>query len=133
MTTLAVLTLVTGGWDTPTPVTAVKNTKATYYGEGLMEIVRRNRGIDLLPGEVCVAVNRAADVGRTVWFRYKGFTYRGRACDCAQKAHYKQREKRGLGLEVPYWLARTWGMRGPVPVRLWYAPPPGWIEGPRPL
>lgn len=118
---LAIAALMTGPdyaaspWETPT--TAVTLTgRASYYRPGLMRSVQHYRGIELEPGQVCVALNRKGDLGRDVWIGHRGAWYRAVSCDCAQKGHYPARLAGGYVVEVPFWLAEDWGMAGVGPV-----------------
>ena len=94
---------------------------ATYYAPGLMREVAEYRGMD---APLLVALNRKGDLGRTVWVRKGGVVYEALVVDCAQEGHFADREVQGRVLEVPYWLAMEWGMRGPVPVSVHFRRPP---------
>lgn len=124
MTTLALLTAL---WMTPTDAPSIDG-MATYYAPGLMQAVADNRGMDLSHYRGGVALNRAADLGRTVWLEHDGkIDGPFLVVDCArQGVHFNDRESRGHVLEVDYRQARDWRMvgAGPIPVRVWFELPP---------
>ena len=102
--------------------------KATYYDEGIMQRVIANRGWDYADG---VALNRAGDLGRTVWLLWEDGTIDGPlpVVDCAQRDHYRTREDQSRVVEVSAELAQKRGFYGvgPVPVTvLFHEPMEGW-------
>lgn len=116
-------------WATPTDAQAIDGL-ATYYAPRLMERVAANRGMDLTHYAGGVALNRAGDLGRTVWLEHKGaITGPYLVVDCARRGeHFESRERKdhdgqALIVEVRYRLAREWRMVGPVPVRVWFELP----------
>ena len=128
MTTLALLAL----WATPTEAASIDGL-ATYYAPRLMQTVADNRGMDLTHYAGGVALNRAGDLGRTVWIEHKGeITGPYLVVDCARRdVHFESRERKDHGddgdkaliVEVDYRLAREWRMAGPVPVKVWFELP----------
>lgn len=81
-------------WNTPTPTDTIHG-RAAYYDPGLMEQVAVNRGYiahatgypafladNNLAG--MVALERAADVGRTVWIRRHAYL----VADCRAQSHF---------------------------------------------
>ena len=111
-------------WNEPTPGIYLDG-KATYYGPGVMEQVAANRDMDLDGAIGFVALNRAGDLSRLVWLERNGIVAGPyRVADCAQEgAHYEERERRGLIVEVSWEQGQRWKMRGPVPVRVWLIDP----------
>lgn len=125
---LAVLALSLLAWQDATPEEFVDG-RATYYRPGLMEEVATNRGLSLAGYYSGVALNRAGDLGRTVWLTWGSGERTGPhlVVDCAQAAHFLEREERGYVVEVDAELAgemEFYGL-GPVAVRVWFAPPAG--------
>ena len=120
----AALTLAAALWLTPTGEPAI-NGRATYYSPGLMEQVASNRGMNLADYAGGVALNRRADLGRTVWIIHDGKEYGPfKVIDCArQGADFEERERRGLVVEVSWQQGVEWHMLGPVPVRVLFAAP----------
>jgi len=118
------LTLAAALWSTPTSDPVVEG-KATYYSPGLMEQVAVNRGIDLAGYAGGVALNRRADLGRVVWLEHSGqVSGPYLVVDCAQRgAHFEERERRGLVVEVSFEQGMAWGMMGPVPVQVLFGAP----------
>jgi hypothetical protein len=125
---IAALSLAAALWSTPTSDQALDG-RATYYSQGLMEQVAANRGMSLEGYAGGVALNRAADLRRTVWLEYQGdITGPYLVVDCAQRgAHYEERERRGLIAEVSFEQAGAWHMLGPTDVRVLFSlpDPPG--------
>ncbi len=124
MTAIAVL-LVASQWITPTAELEIRG-RATYYAPHRFEEVLANRGIDLPPGVVPVALNRRGDFGRRVWLRWPdGSLDAGLVVDCAQERHFAERERRGLVAEVPAELAGVRGfyLLGPYPVTVLFVEP----------
>ena len=112
-------------WLSPTEADRIDG-KTTYYRAGLMRDVAEYWGYaDEHPGALFVALNRRGDRGREVWVKWKGAIYRAISVDWAQRgAHFERRERLGLVLEVPRWLAKQWRMRGPIgPVTVFFKPP----------
>ena len=125
MTTLALLAL----WAQPTEAASIAGL-TTYYSPGVMQTTADNRGMDLTHYAGGVALNRAGDLGRTVWLEHEGeISGPYLVVDCARRGvHFESRErkdKNGMALiaEVDYRLARTWHMAGPVPVKVWFELP----------
>ena len=97
--------------------------QATYYSPGLMEKVAENRGMDLSGYMGGVALNRKGDLGRVVWLDWGGVTEGPfLVVDCAQKAHYRVREKQFRVVEVSAEIAQKHGFYGvgPHPVTVWF-------------
>ena len=111
-------------WATPTDADVIDG-MATYYAPRLMQTVADNRGMDLTYYAGGVALNRAGDLGRTVWLERDGRVLGPMlVVDCARRGkHFDDRESRGYVLEVSYRQAREWRMAGPVPVRVWFELP----------
>ncbi len=111
-------------WSEPTPGDWIDG-KATYYAPRLMEEVAANRDMELDGAVGFVAMNRAGDLGRLVWIERGGqVTGPYRVADCAQEgAHYEERERRNLAIEVSWEQAQAWNMLGPVKVRVLFVPP----------
>lgn len=124
MSAIIGITLALLSWEEQTPGTFIDG-KATYYSIRRMEEVAANRGMALDGAIGFVAMNRAGDLGRLVWIERDGdITGPYRVVDCAQNgAHYEQREDKRLIIEVSWEQAQAWGMRGPVPVRVWFQNP----------
>ena len=109
-------------WRMPTvlPVTG----RATYYAEGVMERVWQYRiqSGDVRPCKECigaVAMMHSGDIGRKVWVEHDGEVLGPFiVVDCAAPQDFPALERRGIVVEVPYWLARHWKMAGPVGVRV---------------
>jgi len=93
---------------------------ATYYAPGLMEQVAEYRGMG---APLLVAMNRKGDLGRVVWIRKGARIYEALVVDCAQEIHFAERLSQGRVLEIPYWLAMEWGMRGPERVSVYFRKP----------
>jgi len=123
---MAALLLVTL-WATTTTEPAIDGL-ATYYAPGVMEAVAVNRGMDLSHYRGGVALNRAGDLGRTVWLERNGVIDGPfLVVDCARRGpHFEDRERRGYVAEIDYRLAREWGIVGvgPTPVKVWFELPP---------
>lgn len=114
-------------WADPTPQDEIEG-KATYYAPGLMQQVAVNRRLDMSGHFAGVALNRAGDVGRTVWLEWDDGTIDGPflVVDCAQRGpHFEQRELSNYVVEVPAWVARMRGFYGvgPVPATVRFDPP----------
>ena len=111
-------------WSDPTPGPYLDG-KATYYNVRLMEEVAANRGMALGNHAGFVAMNRAGDLGRSVWIEHDGqMSGPFLVVDVAQDgAHYQAREERGHVVEVSWEQAQEWGMRGPVKVRVHFMAP----------
>ncbi len=111
-------------WDQPTNTVTIHGV-STYYAPGVMQQVISNRGLDWPDG---VALNRAGDLGRTVWLQWDDGTITGPlvAVDCAQEGHFETRERQGRVVEVSAELAKSRGFYGvgPHPVIVWYTEPP---------
>lgn len=128
MTPLLTTLLLT--WSQPTENQHLDGL-ATYYVDGLFETVMQNRGVELPPGVIPVALNRAGDLGREVWLVFpSGRVYHGLSVDCAQEGeHYLERLRLGRIVEVPFYVAGAEGFAGvgPHPVAVWFTTPPeGW-------
>ena len=116
-------------WGQPTPGDYIamtdKPTVATYMNPGIMQQVIANRGLSHSDG---VALNRAGDLGRTVWLMWDSGEIDGPlvVVDCAQEAHFEKRERQGRVVEVSAELARERGVYqvGPVGVTVWFSEPP---------
>ena len=123
MTMLALLAVL---WQVPTSDDAIAG-QATYYAPGVMEAVAVNRGMSIAGFRGGVALNRAGDLGRTVWLEYNGeITGPYRVVDCARRGpHFEERERKGYVVEIDYRLARDWGIVGvgPVPVKVHFELP----------
>lgn len=113
-------------WATPTDADVIDGL-ATYYAPGLMQTVADNRSMDLTHYAGGVALNRAGDLGRTVWLEYNGeIAGPYLVIDCSRRGeHFADRESRGYVLEVSYRQARQWRMVGvgPAAVRVWFELP----------
>ena len=125
MTTLALLAL----WATPTEAASIAGL-TTYYSPGVMQTTADNRGMDLAHFAGGVALNRAGDLGRTVWLEHDGeISGPYLVVDCARRGvHFESRERKDdkrkpLIVEVDYRLAREWHMAGPEPVKVWFELP----------
>lgn len=119
-------------WGIPTSEELVEG-QATYYAEGVMAKVAVNRGYiadvadyrawlerEGLVGTV--ALNAAGDLGRWVYLEGpQGVEGPFLSIDCAQRDHYVDRVRRGRVVEVDWWTAQRWGMRGPVAVRVLFS------------
>ena len=123
----AAVAIIATAWATPTPNATVTGL-ATFYAPGVMEAVAVNRGLISETGEYgdwlrreglagAVALNRAGDLGRTVWLRGPdGLEGPFMVIDCARRDHYQDRIAQGRVVEVDWSTSRRWGMRGPVSV-----------------
>lgn len=121
-----------GHWGQPTPDPILAG-QATFMAPGRMAEVAVTRGYIAHPDDYpawldaqglvgAVALNRAGDLGRTVWVTGPaGLEGPFLVLDCAQLAHYPAREARGLVLEVDHPTAARWGMRTFVNVVVWLA------------
>ena len=109
---------------------------ATYYADGVMARVAVNRGyihqVDEFPAFLegrgyvgAVALNRMGDLGRSIWLERDPGEVEGPflSLDCAALEDYGRRVKRLRIVEVDWTTSRRWGMRGPVPVRVWFVDP----------
>src|SRR5512139_3157200 len=127
LTTLAILTLST--WSSPTSDPEISGL-ATYYRPDLMQQVAANRHMVAYepPYLGGVALNRAGDLGRTVWLRWEDGTTDGpyRVVDCAKRSDYLLR--RGRIVEVDAETAQRRGFYGigPVPVTVLFCEPAAW-------
>lgn len=123
-------------WMEPTPAGVVSMTgEATYYDSGVMARVMTNRLLIDDPGEYpewladqdlvgAVALNRAGDLGRLVWLDGPaGIEGPFLVADCAQRAHYEDRERRGRIVEVDWATAERWRLRAPAEVVVWFVDP----------
>lgn len=136
MSGLAVAMLV--AWMEATPADYVEG-MATYYAPGLMERVAAFRGIDLEGYAGGVALNRAGDLGRSVWVEWVNPATKRterigplKVVDCAQRgAHFEERERANLVVELSFEQGAAWGMLGPIPVTVWFRWPGGEPEGAR--
>lgn len=65
---------------------------------------------------VGVAVLDCSWIGRRIWLRGPDRRIVGPlvVADCAQREHRQVLERRGWVVDVPYALAMTWSMKGPV-------------------
>jgi hypothetical protein len=113
-------------WTIPTSDEVISGL-ATYYAPNVMEAVAVNRGMSIAGFRGGVALNRAGDLGRTVWLEYDGeITGPYRVVDCAHRGvHFEDRLSKGYIVEVDYRVARDWGIVGvgPVPVRVHFELP----------
>lgn len=120
------LLLAAAIWATPTDAQAIDGL-ATYYAPKMMQTVADNRGMDLTHYAGGVALNRAGDLGRTVWLEHAGeISGPYLVVDCSRRGeHFDDRESRGYVLEISYCLAREWRMVGigPAPVKVWFELP----------
>ena len=118
MTALLSVALILAGpeWQEPTEATRIQG-QATYMAPGVMDRVIENRGLAVADG---VALNRAGDLGREVWLQWPDGQIDGPlpVVDCAQAAHYEEREAADRVVEVSADLARRRGFYGvgPMPV-----------------
>jgi len=79
-----------------------------------------------------IALNRAGDLGRTVWLvGPDGIIRRVFVADCAGRDAYAWRVKNGRIAEVDWMTARAWGMNDLVPVTVYFEFP-AWLlfQGP---
>jgi len=128
-TLTAAIVMAAAAWATPTRDATVAGL-ATFYAQGVMESVAVNRGLIAETDDYgdwlrrkgltgSVALNRAGDLGRTVWLRGPdGLEGPFMVIDCARRDHYQDRIAQGRVVEVDWDTARRWGMRGPVPVQV---------------
>src|SRR5512139_1973489 len=130
LTTLAILTLST--WSSPTSDPEISGL-ATYYRPDLMQRVAANRHMVAYepPYLGGVALNRAGDLGRTVWLRWEDGTVDGpyRVVDCARRIDYPLRLAQGKVVEVDAETAKRHSFYGigPVPVTVLFGEPEVWI------
>ena len=109
-------------WQAPTALPATG--KATYYAHGVMERVWQYRiqNGHVQPCKECigaVAMMHSGDIGRKVWIERKGEVLGPfLVVDCAARQDYPGLVKRGVVIEVPFWLAQHWKMAGPVEVKV---------------
>lgn len=104
---IATLALVAATvWTSPT-VDAEIHGRATYMNPGRMQETLRNRGIEVPPGFIPVALNRKGDLGRKVWVQWppdddhpQGQINQALVVDCAQAQHFNARERQRLIVEV---------------------------------
>lgn len=134
MVTALLVVLALLDWWQPSPE-QVKAGFATYYDPGVMARVATNRGYIDRPAEYrdwlgregvvgAVALNRAGDLGRTVWIEGpEGFDGPFLVADCAQLSHYPGRQERERVVEVDWDTAVHWGIAGPVRVWIWFVDP----------
>ena len=111
-------------WASMTTAPAIQG-EPTYYDEGIMQRVIANRGLTWADG---VALNRAGDLGRTIWLLWPDGTVDGPlpVVDCAQRGeHYRTRERQNRVVEVSAKLAQQRGFYGvgPVPVTVLFSEP----------
>lgn len=122
---LAMTATLTVTWDTPTPAAHVDG-MATYYAPGLLARVAAYRGVDTSAHAGIVALNRAGDLGRTVWLQWADGAAEGPflSVDCARRGDYALRLQQNRVVEVDATVARQRGFYGvgPVPVRVWFLP-----------
>ncbi len=120
------LTLLAALWQVPTSDDSITG-MATYYAPGVMEAVAVNRGMSIAGFRGGVALNRAGDLGRTVWLEYNDEIIGPyRVVDCARRGlHFEERERKGYVVEIDYRLARDWHIVGvgPVPVKVHFELP----------
>ena len=114
-------------WGVPTGEVMVRG-KATHYAAGRMQEVVENRGVVLAGYAGGVALNRAGDVGRSVWLEWEDGDVSGPflVVDCARRgADYVERVRRGYVVEVDAGVARARGFAGwgPVGVKVWFVDP----------
>lgn len=123
---MTMLTLLTALWQIPTSDDSVTG-MATYYAPGIMEAVAVNRGMSLSGYRGGVALNRAGDLGRTVWLEYKDeIVGPYLVVDCARRGpDFEERERKGYIVEVDHRVARDWGIVGvgPAPVKVHFELP----------
>lgn len=124
---IATMLLLLLPWDEPTPGIFIEG-KASFYNIRRMDEVAYNRDMELGDHAGFVAMNRAGDLGRSVWIEYNGVIYGGEygflSIDCAQEgAHYEERERRGLVIEVSWEQAQAWKMVKPMPVKVYFVRP----------
>ncbi len=109
-------------WHMHTPLPA--SGKASYYAAGVMRRVAeyRLRVGDIKPCPECigyVAMMRKGDLGRRVWIEREGIVSGPYlVVDVAAPRDFASVIGRGIIVEVDYALAMSWGMRGPVAVRV---------------
>lgn len=123
---MTMLTLLAALWQIPASDDSLTGL-ATYYAPGVMEAVAVNRGMSIAGFRGGVALNRAGDLGRTVWLEYKDeIVGPYLVVDCARRGpHFEERESKRYVVEVDYRLARDWGIVGvgPVPIIVHFYPP----------
>lgn len=121
-------------WAIPTSDETIAGL-ATYYAPNVMEAVAVNRGMSIAGFRGGVALNRAGDLGRTVWLEHAGEIIGPyRVVDCARRGvHFEDRLSKGYIVEVDYRVARDWGIVGvgPAPVKVHFELPP--IAGRKPV
>jgi len=120
---MVAIALLLTGWSQPTEVESLEG-YATYMNPGMMNTVIDNRGLSWADG---VALNRAGDLGRTVWIVWDDGSVTGPlpVVDCAQENHYLERERQGRVVEVSARLAKEKNFYrvGPVPVTVLFEAP----------
>lgn len=92
--------------------------QATYYDPGLMERVWEARRGEITPCPECVgyaALLDEEDLGKQVWVT-DGHEWVGPllVIDCASPRHRAMLRSREWVIDLPWWLAQRWGMRGPI-------------------
>lgn len=100
--------------------------KAMFYGPGVMDGVYVNRLAwgHVQPCAMCVGMVALLDretVGELVWLQRPGYEVEGPflVIDCAAAGDRANLLRRGWAVDVDYATAQRWGMRGPVPVKVW--------------
>jgi hypothetical protein len=122
---LALALLASALWSIPTGDESVVGL-ATFMNPGRMEEVIEYRGRDISAFQGAVALNRAGDLYRTVWIEYDGKIYGPYiSLSCAQREHYEARVDKDRVVEVDWETAQSWGMKGPVPVKVYFGLPEG--------
>ena len=107
-------------------VTLVLTGTATYYDAGLIEVVAKNRGMDLSGYHSGVALNDPRHLGDVVWLDWGDeVTGPHLVIDCAQEKHIPERERLGRVVEVSAEVAMDRGFYGvgPVPVKVLFKRP----------
>ena len=101
---------------------------ATYYNPGIMDEVYRNRLAwgQIAPCAECVGYVALLDadmIGQRVYLQRDGKPPEGPflAIDTAAAGHRADLLRRGWAVDVDWPTAQRWGMRGPIPVRVWQA------------
>lgn len=111
----------------PTPQQIIHG-EATYMAPGRMRAVLVSKAADLTGYAGPVALNRAGDLGRTVWLESEDGAIDGPmlVVDCAGGSHgFATRERQGRVAEVGAGLAKRRGFyaAGPVPVTVRFVDP----------
>ncbi len=100
--------------------------QATYYAPGVMDEVFENRLAwgHVQPCELCVGMVALLDremVGELVYLQRPGYEVEGPflVIDCAAAGDRANLVRRGWAVDVDWATAQRWGMRKPVPVKVW--------------